>query len=532
MLNNELKGKVVTGYQAWFKASNKLDEGWIHWSRVEAPSRKRPTFDLYPDTREYPDEIMFPTGYPDLGDGREAKLYSARTPQAIDLHFSWAKNYGIDCLALQRFYSETVPERVDIHYNCGHLKLVRESAEKHGRLFYIMYDFSGAAKHGDGIIEGCTQDWIIQVEESGLLESPNYACYNGKKIVCLWGFTGLDSWRYPAANNALALIKWFKKRGFYVIGGFPDNELARVTDDYAAVYRSVDMVSPWVVGRFGPGGVEKWWKPVFEREREFCMRHGLDYMPVAFPGFAWCNFKDGPANMIPRKSGEFFWEQIRFLHSQGIGQIYLAMMDEYDESTAFMKAAEDSTQIPMGDSYFQTLCVDGYWLSSDYYLRLANEAGRLMRGEAKLSAAVPISHSNGPVYWRNGFERRKYLNLTKNVQEEAAVDIGLFQDCVVKGDVAVKIVKSNIGIGEYALHVQGNGVYKIAPAVIHCKKPLMFKYVTDSDKIKIGAMLKSGESKFMTSGEVFTAEEEIAGIAVSIAGGEGYVDDIELREAI
>jgi len=528
-MNNELKGKVVSGYQAWFRASNDLDSGWIHWSRGQSPAKGKPSFEMFPDTREYPDNVLFPTGYPNLADGREAKLFSSRTAEVIDLHFSWAKNYGIDCLALQRFYSEIVPERVDSHYNKDHLVLVKNAAEKHGRMFYIMYDFSGAARHGDAIIEGCTQDWMIQMEETGLLASPNYACYNGEKIVCLWGLTGLDQWRYPSAKNALALIKWFKQRGYYVIGGFPDNDWALVTDDYAAVYREVDMISPWVVGRFGPGGVENWWKPVFEREHAYCTKHNKAYMPVAFPGFAWCSFNGGPANMIPRQSGKFFWDQVRYLHSQGIENIYLAMFDEYDEGTAFMKAAEDSSQIPMGDSYFQTLSVDGYWLSSDYYLRLAGTAGQLLRGEVSSSDTPPVAHSLGPVYWRNGFEKRNYLNLDTKEICTATVDVGLFENSLLQGDVKVEIVESDFGTGKYALHVQGEGMYKIASVKINCDKPLVLTYAASADSIKVGVVLKDGSCKFLASGEVFTTGSEICGIAVSIDGGAGYVDDIELK---
>jgi len=530
-MNNELKGKVVSGYQAWFRASSALDKGWIHWSRGQSPAMGKPTFEMFPDIQEYPDDVIFPSGYPHLADGREAKLFSSRTAGAIDLHFSWAKDYGIDCLALQRFYSEIVPERQASHYDKDHLTLVKNAAEKHGRMFYIMYDFSGAARHEDAVVAGCTQDWMIQVEEAGLLDSPNYACYNGKKIVCLWGLTGLDQWRYPSAKNALALIQWFKQRGYYVIGGFPDNNWALVTDDYAAVYQEVDMISPWVVGRFGPGGVEDWWKPVFEREREYCKKHDKAYMPVAFPGFAWCSFNGGAANMIPRQSGRFFWDQVNYLHAQGIENIYLAMFDEYDEGTAFMKAAEDSSQIPMGDSYFQTLSVDGYWLSSDYYLRLAGAAGALLRGEQPPSALPPVAHAIGPVYWRNGFEKRNYLNLDTKEMCTATVDVGLFEDCPLQGDIRAEIRECSFGTGKYALYIQGTGTYKMASTKIHCTKPLVFTYAASTDCIKVGVILDDGRCQLKASGEVFTAESKICGIAVSITGGEGFVDDIVLKEA-
>ncbi|MCL2404504.1 MAG: glycoside hydrolase family 71/99-like protein [Defluviitaleaceae bacterium] len=530
-MDNELKGKVVAGYQAWFRASEDLDDGWIHWSRKQAPGTGKPSFEIFPDTREYPEDVLYPSGYSQLGDGRESKLFSSRTSQAIDLHFSWAKDYGIDCLALQRFYSEIVPERLESHYNKDHLQFIKASAEKHGRMFYVMYDFSGAARHGDTIVDGCTSDWVIQVEESGLINSPNYACYEGKKIVCLWGLTGLDSWRYPSAKNALALIQWFRNRGYYVIGGFPDNDWALVTDDYAAVYREADMISPWVVGRFGPGGVEKWWEPVFKREREYCIKHGKAYMPVAFPGFAWCSFNGGYANAIPRQSGQFFWDQAKFLLTQGIENIYLAMFDEYDEATAFMKAAEDSTQIPVGESYFLTLSVDGYWLSSDYYLRLAGAVGQHIRSGQPVSEVPPVAHSTGPVYWRNGFEMRDYYHIDKKEHYTATVDIGLFEDKPMQGNVTASVVESSYGKGKYALHIKGTGTYKIATTKIDCKKPLALTYAASIEGIQVGVVLEDGSCMFKPSGEAFSVTGKIYGIAVSIGGGEGFVDAIVLQEA-
>jgi hypothetical protein len=528
-VDNELKGKIVAGYQAWFRASGNLDDGWIHWSRKQAPGVSKPTFEIFPDTREYPENVLHPSGYPRLGDGRESRLFSSRTPEVIDLHFSWAREYGIDCLALQRFYGETVHAREGSPYSIDHLKHIQRAAEKHGRLFYIMYDFSGAARHGESVIEGCANDWAVQMEGSGLLDSPSYARRDGRKIVCLWGLTGLDQWRYPNAKNALGLIEWFRKRGYYVIGGFPDNDWATVSDDYAEVYRAVDMISPWVVGRFIPGGVEAWWEPILAQESNYCGKHGKAYMPVAFPGFSWCSFNGGGANAIPRQNGRFFWDQIRFLCSHKVENIYLAMFDEYDEATAFMKAAEDSSQIPAGDSYFQTLCVDGYWLSSDYYLRLTGMAGRLLRGEITAGDEPPVPHSLGPVYWRNGFEKRNYFHMDKKETQEASVDIGLFEDEPLTGNVTVSITESDFGKGKYALHVKGTGVYKIASAKINSEKPLTFTYAADTGNLKVGFLTENGSYQCKVSGEPFTISGEICGIVVAIDGGEGLIDEIVLR---
>jgi hypothetical protein len=102
------------------------------------------------------------------------------------------------------------------------------------------------------------------------------------------------------------------------------------------------------------------------------------------------------------------------------------MMDEYDEGTAWMKGGVDYFDIPVGQ-YFQTHSADGKWLSSDYYLRMAKAAvaalakknaaggGSTTAGAAGYNGplnvydnanSIIVEHSEGPVYWRNSFERR------------------------------------------------------------------------------------------------------------------------------
>ena len=68
----------------------------------------------------------------------------------------------------------------------------------------------------------------------------------------------------------------------------------------------------------------------------------------------------------------------------------IAMFDEYDEGTAMGPAAEDASMIPT-DQYFLTLDADGEQLSSDFYLRLAGAATRMLHGEAAVQANVPIT---------------------------------------------------------------------------------------------------------------------------------------------
>ncbi|NED79126.1 xylosidase, partial [Streptomyces sp. SID11233] len=122
---------------------------------------------------------------------------------------------------------------------------------------------------------------------------------------------------------------------------------------------------------------------------------GQDYLPVIYPGFSWSNWKDGPRNEIPRRSGDFLWQQAVNVRKAGVGQAFLAMFDEYDEATAIAPAAEDSSMIPT-DQYFQTTSADGTYLSADFYLRLAGAATGMISGRDPLDPEIPVPPSTGP----------------------------------------------------------------------------------------------------------------------------------------
>jgi hypothetical protein len=125
---------------------------------------------------------------------------------------------------------------------------------------------------------------------------------------------------------------------------------------------------------------------------------------VIFPGFAWSNWKDGYAdkpNQIPRRGGDFFWLQAYYTTLLGTGA-YIAMFDEFDEGTAIAKAATSKHYAPNG-KYFLTLDEDGIKMSSDFYLRLAGAATRMIQAQANLTQSVPIPFYDNS--GRNGVRR-------------------------------------------------------------------------------------------------------------------------------
>jgi hypothetical protein len=114
--------------------------------------------------------------------------------------------------------------------------------------------------------------------------------------------------------------------------------------------------------------------------------------------------KEGfPQNSRPRRQGGLFWKQAYEVTKAQIPGAYIAMFDEYDEGTAIAKGAEDSSMVPT-DQYFLTLSADGKYISSDFYLRLAGSATKMIDGKAELVAQVPIPYSLGPVFFRTSLE--------------------------------------------------------------------------------------------------------------------------------
>jgi hypothetical protein len=126
-------------------------------------------------------------------------------------------------------------------------------------------------------------------------------------------------------------------------------------------------------------------------QHDFCSANGIDYQPVAFPGFAWSNWRPDPRNWFPRRRGGLFWRQAYNIKSSNMSTMFIAMFDEYDEGTAIAKAAENSAMIPT-NQYFLTLDADGTALSSDFYLRLAGAANRMLKGTLPLTPTVPITN--------------------------------------------------------------------------------------------------------------------------------------------
>ncbi|EPX59872.1 xylosidase/arabinosidase [Cystobacter fuscus DSM 2262] len=409
VVSQGIKDKVIAGYQGWFSAygDGSPVERWYHWSggtyrsNQGMPAPGYQSFDLYPDISEYPPGSLFQTGYAPLGNGAPAKLFSSYSADVVNKHFQWMQQYGIDGAAVQRFM--TTDGVFMAHRNSVATK-VKTAAEATGRLFYIMYDISGM--DDATFVQMIKDDWTKTiVGQLQLTASPRYAVQDGKPVVAIWGVGFTD--RSNSAARSAELIDWFRAQGTYVIGGVPTNWRTSSGDSkpgFTEVYKKFHMISPWTVGRYKHDvEIDSYKDTHVIPDRDYCATHGMAYQPVLFPGFAWYNWNGGPKNEIPRRGGAFLWKQAFNIRSAGIPAAYIAMFDEYDEGTAIAKAAEDSSMTPT-NQYFLTLSSDGIYISSDFYLRLAGKATRMIEGLDALTPTVPIPYTNGPVWFRTGGE--------------------------------------------------------------------------------------------------------------------------------
>ena len=224
--------------------------------------------------------------------------------------------------------------------------------------------------------------------------SPRYIRHNGKPVVALWGFG--FSGRSDTPQQAAAAIIFFKAAGCIVMGGVPTywrtlNNDAQTDPAWAAVFRSFDVISPWAVGRYGNNaGADTFAASLIAPDLADATANGREYMPVIFPGFSWKNLNGGPLNQTPRNGGAFYWRQAYNAGSAGCTMIYGAMFDEVDEGTAMFKLAPTAAELP-AQGTFVPLNIDGINLPSDWYLRFANQAGKMLKGEIPLQSSLPIT---------------------------------------------------------------------------------------------------------------------------------------------
>ncbi len=263
-----------------------------------------------------------------------------------------------------------------------------------------MYDVTGAdAKNGD-VVQIFEKDWKYLVDMLKVTESPTYLHHNGLPVVAIWGL-GFDD-RPGTATEAKQLLDFFQnnpdpKYRATVMGGVPIGwrtlePNARTDPAWKDYYCSLDIISPWTVGvAVSDAEVDNYYKSTIIPDIARAKECGAEFMPVVYPGTAYHNPDPSrPFNEYPRRGGRLYWRQIYNAVSAGSTMIYNAMFDEVDEATAMYKIAATNNDVPVGIQVV-TMDTDGECLPSDWYLRLAGEATKMLRGEIPPSSTIPIS---------------------------------------------------------------------------------------------------------------------------------------------
>lgn len=389
-----LDRKLMMGYQGWFACpgDGSALNRWVHWFRNNTPTATNATVDFWPDIAELDADELFATAMT-LPGGSPARVYSPYKEKTVVRHFRWMKDNNLDGVFLQRF-SSGLSSPDHFAFKNQVTANVRVGAETYGRVFAIMYDISG--QNAATLVSTLTNDWAYLASTLRVTNSPSYVRHRGKPVVTIWGFGFKD--RPGTPDDALTVINWFKSAGCTVMGGVPSKWRTLGSDSqtnaaWATAYRTFDIISPWAVGRYSTlTGADDYKNNYIVPDRAECAVRGIDYMPVVFPGFSWHNLKGDPSplNQIPRNGGSFYWRQVYNAISASCRMIYGAMFDEVDEGTAMFKLAPTPNELPV-EGTFVPLNIDGQTLPSDWYLRVADQASRMLRGEIPLQATLPIT---------------------------------------------------------------------------------------------------------------------------------------------
>ena len=386
-----LSHKVMAGYQGWFTTpEDSSGLGWHHYQKRGEFRPGRCSIDLWPDVSELDDDEKYLTPFRHSNE-QPAHVFSSHNRKTVLRHFRWMREFDIDGVFVQRFVVETNEPAHLRHCNTV-LSHCREGANQHGRCYAVMYDLSGLRANR---IDQAIADWKLLVGRMQLGRDENdkaYLRHRGKPVVGVWG-VGFNDGRAYTVAECDQLIEFLKNDPEYggntVLLGVPTGW--RTLDRDAihdpklhATFLKADIISPWTVGRYdSPQKVGRHAERDWTADIAWCQEHGVDYMPVVFPGFSWHNMRpESKPNLIPRRKGEFLWRQFAEAKKAGATMAYTAMFDELDEGTAIFKCTNDP---PIGESRF----VDFEGLPSDHYLWLTGMGGKMLRSQIPVSDLPP-----------------------------------------------------------------------------------------------------------------------------------------------
>jgi glycoprotein endo-alpha-1,2-mannosidase len=382
------KGLVMAGYQGWFNCEGDgANRGWTHYQKRGVFEDGSCTIDMWPEMDEY--EVKYETPFR-FADGSPAYVFSSYDESTVDLHFRWMKEYGIDGVFMQRFFSVLTSEN-RLNHNNKVLKSAIKAANKYGVAICLMYDIGSM---DDSKYQLIIDDWKNLVDELGLTnqgDETTYLFHNGKPLVAFWGISSSnrESGHIPEIFHIMDFFKNDPEYGGCSIHlGVPSRWRSLGSDTRGderlhEVILQADVVHPWFVGRYHNHTYENFRQEVIAGDVKWCKERGISYAPTVYPGFSWHNMKGDKSDKIPRNKGEFLWNQVVGAIESGAEMLYVAMFDEIDEATAIFKC---SHEVPVGESVFVPY-EEG--IPSDHYLWLTGMAGKMLRGEIPFTRCIP-----------------------------------------------------------------------------------------------------------------------------------------------
>jgi len=397
------KGLVMAGYQGWFRApGDGSGADWGHYGRGGKFDATHNTIDFWPDVSDY--EKTYDTKFK-YADGSTAKVFSSMDKSTTDLHFKWMNEYGVDGVFMQRFFGVARKHDDPNKSQDVILRNALDAAAKYDRAIAVMYDLSGLRAKGEDC-SAIIEDWKVLVDDMKVTSrngNQQYLYHNGKPLVTLWGLGFPDRPYNIREIGVNRLIDFLKNDPVYggcaVMLGVPTyfRELDKdcLPDPYLHdIIRSADIVLPWMVQRFTPllHKDEIRYRDHVIADIRWCKDNGVDYVPIAYPGFSWRNLsKSNPGlarhtsyGAIPRIGGKFFWDLIYNAITAGAEMLYVGMYDEIDEGTAIIKV----TDTPPNSDDVHFVGNDG--VESDHYLFLTGKAAQMLRKEIPLNAQMPV----------------------------------------------------------------------------------------------------------------------------------------------
>jgi hypothetical protein len=442
----DVVGKITVGYQGWFACpgDGAPINSWWHWSNDSGrpPSLSNTTIVSWPDMREF--AKGYTTAYANLGNGQPAQLFSSYDQQTVDTHFTWMRDSGCDTAALQRFN----PNGGEGPTRDAMAAKVRSAAEAYDRKFYIMYDVTWWLNMQSEI----KTDWTSKM--SAYTSSPAYARQNGKPVVCIWGFGFNDDGRPFAPAACLDVVNWFKAQGCYVIGGVPTWWRTGLNDSrpgFLDLYHAFNMISPWMVGRAKTiAELDSYYNSVNVGDQADCTTRGIDYQPCVMPG---------DLSAGARAHGDFYWHHIYNMTQIGAQGLYVSMFDEFNEGNQIAKTAENASMQP-ADFGHPALDADGVVCSSDYYLRITADGGKMFKGQTPLTATRPTQPIIGSTTLPGVVALRSRANNLYVCADNAGAD-PLIANRTAIGQWE-QFDRIDLGNGDTALRARVNGRYVCA----------------------------------------------------------------------